>query len=124
MNLLGKVLAFSRWPHSNSEFPSWPEARRASPPAAHISPERSYSRTRTRRGPFYRPQPRLAGRGPHLGSRPVLLEDFVDGRNSPVRNARLQLEYARALKASPRLVVRETPVDLALPAWLASLAAL
>jgi hypothetical protein len=25
------------------------------------------------------------------------------------------LEYARALKASPRLVVREAPVDLALP---------
>jgi hypothetical protein len=58
-----------------------------------------------------------------LGSRPILLEGFVDGRNRVARNSRLQPEYARALKASPRLVVRETPGDPALPAWLASLAA-
>jgi hypothetical protein len=56
-----------------------------------------------------------------LGSRPVLLEQFVDGRNRPARNARLQSEYARALKDSPRLVVREGSGRPALPAWLASL---
>jgi hypothetical protein len=55
-------------------------------------------------------------------SRPILLEGFVDGRNRVARNAKLQAEFARALKASPRLVVREAPGDLALPAWLASLA--
>jgi hypothetical protein len=57
-----------------------------------------------------------------LGSRPLLLEGFVDGRNRVVRGARLQSEFAPALKASPQLVIRDTPADPALPAWLARLA--
>ena len=56
-----------------------------------------------------------------LSVRPVLLERFVDGRNIPARNARLQAEFARVLKTSPRLVVRQASTDPALPAWLASL---
>ena len=56
-----------------------------------------------------------------LSVRPVLLERFVDGRNIPTRNARLQAEFARVLKPSPRLVVRQAPTDPALPAWLAGL---
>ncbi len=57
-----------------------------------------------------------------LGSRPLLLEGFVDGRNRVVRGARLQSEFAPALKASPQLVIRDTSGDPALPAWLAKLA--
>ena len=50
-----------------------------------------------------------------LGSRPVLAEAFVDGRNRVVRYTRLQ-----SLKASPRAIVREAPAEPALPAWLAA----
>jgi hypothetical protein len=57
-----------------------------------------------------------------LASRPLLLERFVDGRNRVVRGARLQSEFAPALKASPQLVIRDTPGDPSLPAWLARLA--
>ena len=57
-----------------------------------------------------------------LGSRPVLAEGFVDGRDRVVRDPRLQSEYARSLKASPRTIVREAPASPDLPAWLASLA--
>jgi hypothetical protein len=56
------------------------------------------------------------------GSRPVLLEGFVDGRNKVVHDTRLQLEFAAALKASPHSVARETSGDPALPAWLAKFA--
>jgi hypothetical protein len=38
-------------------------------------------------------------------------------------NAKLASEYARALKRSPRLIVRDRPGDPRLPAWLASGAA-
>ena len=58
-----------------------------------------------------------------LGSRPVLLEEFVDGRNRLVRNARLQSEFARALRSSPRLIVRDTLREPALPVWLTNLTA-
>jgi hypothetical protein len=53
------------------------------------------------------------------GSRPLLLEGFVDGRNKVVRNTRLQAEFAAALKVSPHSVVRETSGDPALATWLA-----
>jgi cephalosporin-C deacetylase-like acetyl esterase len=58
-----------------------------------------------------------------LGTRPVLLEGLVDGRNRVAPNAKLASEYARALKRSPRLIVRDRPGDPRLPAWLASGAA-
>jgi hypothetical protein len=57
-----------------------------------------------------------------LGTRPVLLEGFVDGRNRVVRDARLQSEFAAALKAAPQLVIRDSSGDLALPVWLARVA--
>ncbi len=55
-----------------------------------------------------------------LGLRPMLLEGFVDGRNRVVRNARLQSEFGPALKASPQLVIRESPTDSELASWLGS----
>jgi hypothetical protein len=54
------------------------------------------------------------------GSRPILLEGFVDGRNKPARDARLQSEFAPALKASQQLVIRETSPDTAVADWLAA----
>jgi hypothetical protein len=53
------------------------------------------------------------------GSRPILLEGFVDGRNKAARDARLRSEFAPALKASRHLVIRDTPEETTLPAWLA-----
>jgi dienelactone hydrolase len=52
------------------------------------------------------------------GSRPLLLERLVDGRNRVARNAQLQSEFSGALKLSKRLVVRETPGETGLAAWL------
>jgi hypothetical protein len=57
-----------------------------------------------------------------LGSRPILAEGFVDGRNRIVRTARLQSEYAHLLQASPRTIVREEPGSPSLSAWFAGLA--
>jgi hypothetical protein len=54
------------------------------------------------------------------GSRPVLLEGFVDGRNKVAHNARLQSEFAAALKASPHSVAREASADPELASWLAT----
>jgi len=54
-----------------------------------------------------------------LGSRPVLLERFVDGRNRVVRSARLQSEFEGAMKASQRLLVREASGEPLLARWIA-----
>ncbi len=54
------------------------------------------------------------------GSRPILLEGFVDGRNKIAREARLQSEFATALKASPHAIIRESSADPELASWLAS----
>ena len=54
------------------------------------------------------------------GSRPVLLEGLVDGRNKVARNTRLQSEFAAVLSTSPHSVIRETPADPQLVSWLAS----
>jgi dienelactone hydrolase len=54
-----------------------------------------------------------------LGSKPILLENFVDGRNRPAGKARLQSELGAALANSSRSSVRqEGEPDLA--SWLAS----
>jgi dienelactone hydrolase len=53
-------------------------------------------------------------------SRPVLLEGLIDGRNRPVAEARLQSEFAAALKTSQQLVLRSQGPDSALPEWLIS----
>ena len=55
------------------------------------------------------------------GSRRILLEGFVDGRNRLARKARLASQFALALKALPQLVIRDTSGDPNLPAWLAKL---
>jgi hypothetical protein len=52
------------------------------------------------------------------GSRPVLLERFVDGRNRAANDARLHAEFQTALKVSGRLVVREAPGEPGLASWL------
>jgi hypothetical protein len=54
------------------------------------------------------------------GSRPMLLEGFVDGRNKLARDARLRSGFASALKASEQLVIRETAADTTLPDWIAT----
>jgi dienelactone hydrolase len=54
------------------------------------------------------------------GSRPFLVERFVDGRNRVARNARLQSEFGGALKVSQRLSVRESSGEPGLAAWLAA----
>jgi len=54
------------------------------------------------------------------GSRPILLEGFVDGRNKLSRDARLRSEFASAQKASQHLVIRDTSGGTNLAAWLAT----
>jgi hypothetical protein len=53
-------------------------------------------------------------------SRPVLLERFVNGRNKIARKARLESEFAGALKSAPNVVVRDTAGDPSLSSWLVS----
>ncbi|HKW96163.1 MAG TPA: acetylxylan esterase [Bryobacteraceae bacterium] len=56
-----------------------------------------------------------------LGSRPVLLQGLVDGRNRLVPKARVESEFKEASKPSEKLVIRETPEDAS--AWLSGVLA-
>jgi hypothetical protein len=53
------------------------------------------------------------------GSRPVLLEGFVDGRNTVARQARLQSEFG-TWKGSSHAIFRESSAAPELASWLAS----